>query len=370
MKRLRVAIVGTGGIAKAHMAAFKTNQDRVEVVAAVDVMPENLKKFSDEYGIQHRYDDMQAMLDEEKPDLVHIATPPGVHYELCVQALRGGAHVVCEKPWVASLDEVDRLQAVERETGLTCSVIFQWRFGSGAQHLKRLMDNRDLGRPMLGICNTLWYRTHAYYEVPWRGKWDTELGGVTMGHGIHAMDMFLWLMGEWVDVSAIMGTVDRNIEVEDLSLAHVRFSSGALGAIINSVLSPKQTSYVRFDFQKATVELEHLYRHKNEHWRYSIPEGSTDQENLERWQNLGPDVEGSHDAELAHILDALERGEAPLTTGAQARNTVEFLTSLYKSALTRQPVARGSITPDDPFYYHVYGAVKPARDLRLTAPGI
>jgi hypothetical protein len=80
---------------------------------------------------------------------------------------------------------------------------------------------------------------------------------------------------------------------------------------------------------------------------------------------MGEDVQGGHSAQLKHTLDAIERGEAPLTSGAQARSTVEFLTALYKSALTRQPITRGSITPDDPFYYHVYGASKPTRDLRL-----
>lgn len=368
MKPFRAAIVGTGAIAKSHIAALRHEQERVEVVAAVDVTPQNLKTFCEENGISDGYADMKTMLDEQKPNLVHICTPPGTHFELSVQALRSGAHVLCEKPLVASLDEVDRLQAVERETGLTCSTVFQWRFGSGAQHLKRLMDQRELGRPLVGICNTTWYRDNAYYQVPWRGKWDTELGGVSMGHGIHAMDMFLWMLGDWIEVNAMIGTLDRNIEVEDVSMAQVRFGNGALGSIVNSVLSPRQVSYVRFDFQRATVELEHLYSHSNSNWRFSIPENAPYQDELTRWQDIGEDVQSSHTAQLTHILDALEQGHAPLTTGKQARNIVEFLTSLYKSALTHQAVHCGSIGEDDPFYYHLYGAAKPSRDLRLSSP--
>jgi len=359
MTPLRTAIIGTGAIAKGHITALRHESQRTEVVSAVDIVPEVLNRFCDEHGISSRYTDAQTMLAEQKPDLVHICTPPGTHYELCVQALRSGAHVLCEKPLVASLDEVDRLQAVERESGRTLSVIFQWRYGAGAQHLKRLIERGELGRPLVGICNTTWYRTHAYYEVPWRGKWDTELGGVSMGHGIHAMDMFLWLLGDWVEVNAIVGTIDRNIEVEDVSMAHVRFANGALGSIVNSVLSPREVSYVRFDFQRATVELEHLYSHSNKHWRFSIPDGSGLDADLLRWQAIEGDAPGSHTTQLTHLLDSLERGEAPLTSGPQARATIEFLTSLYKSALTRQPVQRGSIGEGDPFYYHVYGAEKP-----------
>jgi predicted dehydrogenase len=179
------------------------------------------------------------------------------------------------------------------------------------------------------------------------------------------MDFFLWLMGDWAEVSAMIGTLDRSMEVEDVSMAHVRFVNGAFGSIVNSVLSPREVSYLRFDFQRATVELEHLYRHSNENWRYSVPNNMGFDEQLTRWQDMGENVHSNHEAQLGHLLDDLAAGRRHLTSGAQARNTVEFITALYKSGLTRQPVERGSIHADDPYYYHVYGATKPARDLRL-----
>ena len=361
MDSFRATIVGTGNIAKAHVTALREQAHRVEIVAGVDVSAENLQRFCTEHNIPHIYTDYQKMLDEQKPNLVHICTPPNTHAELCILALQSGAHVICEKPLVASLDEVDRIQQTEQETGMNCSTIFQWRFGSGSQHFKRLIDSGELGRLLLGICNTTWYRTHAYYEVPWRGKWDTEMGGVSMGHGIHAMDLFLWLMGDWVEVNAMMATLDRNIEIEDVSMAHVRFDSGAMGSIVNSVLSPREASYLRFDFQKATVELDHIYKHTNENWRFSIPVNSGYDDDLKRWQTIGENIMSNHAIQIKHTLDDLAAGKAPLTSGKQARNTVEFITSLYKSGLTRQPVQQGSITPDDPFYTHVYGAEKPAR---------
>src|SRR5579859_7320327 len=82
MKQLRAAIVGTGGIAKAHIEALRHEQARVELVAAVDVAPERLNAFCDTYAIPHRYTDVRQMLDEQRPNLVHICTPPSTHFEL------------------------------------------------------------------------------------------------------------------------------------------------------------------------------------------------------------------------------------------------------------------------------------------------
>jgi predicted dehydrogenase len=356
---VRAAIVGTGLIANAHMAAARQAGGRVRVVAAVDVDRSRLDEFRARYDIARGYDDARAMLAAEKPDLVQICTPPALHAELSVACLEAGAWVLCEKPLAASLAELDRILAAEERTGRYCSSVFQWRFGSGAQHLKRLIDSNALGRPLVGVCQTTWYRGEAYYRVPWRGKWATELGGPTMIHGIHAMDLFLWLLGDWQVVAAMIGTLDRDVEVEDVSLANVRFENGALVSIVNSVLSPRQETYLRWDFQKATVELRGLYSYTNEDWRYSIPEGSPDGDLLSRWRTIPTDVPSSHPTQLAALLDDMERGERALTSGPEARRTIEFISCLYKSAMNGRPVERGSLAPDDPFYQRVSGSGSP-----------
>ena len=254
-----------------------------------------------------------------------------------------------------SLRELDTIAQAETETGGFCSSVYQWRFGAGAQHLKRLIEAGDLGRALVGVCQTVWYRDHAYYAVPWRGGWETEGGGCTMGHGIHAIDLFLWTFGPWAEVSAMIGTLDHKIEVEDASLATVRFESGALGSVVTSVVSPRQESYLRLDFQKATVELKHLYDYRNEHWTFSGL-GGAEGEDVQSWRTMPPDAPTLHHAQTSHLLDCLETGERPLTSGAGARETLEFIASLYKSALTGERVTRGSVRPGDPFYDAMNGS--------------
>src|SRR5205814_3895037 len=193
-----------------------------------------------------RYTDATKMLAEQRPELVHICTPPGLHCKLSIQSMEAGAWVLCEKPICASLAELDRLADAEKRTGKFVSSVFQMRFGSAAQHLRKLMKENALGKPLVGLCNTTWYRSHEYYAVPWRGKWSTELGGPTMIHGIHVMDLFLYLLGDWQEVRAMIGTLDRKINVEDVSMAMVRFENGVMGSIVNSILCPRQETHLRF----------------------------------------------------------------------------------------------------------------------------
>jgi predicted dehydrogenase len=354
MNPIKVAIVGTGSIANAHLDGLKSVGDRVRLVAGVDTDAKRVAAFCAEKNIPRSYTDVAAMLAAERPDLVHICTPPGSHCDISVQCLDGGAWVLCEKPLCASLAELDRLAAAEQRTGKYCSCVFQWRFGSAGQHVKKLVEANAMGRPLVGLCNTTWYRGLAYYAVPWRGKWATELGGPTMGHGIHAMDFFLWVMGDWREVRAMMGTLDRKIEVEDVSMALVRFENRAMGSIVNSVLSPREESYVRFDCQEATVEVKHLYGYANENWQFTaIPDVTA--EKLNGWKSMPANVPCAHGPQIAALLDSFAKNERPLVSGHEARRTIEFLTALYKSAITGQPVTRGSIRPGDPFYEKIHG---------------
>ncbi len=354
----RLAIIGTGKSVGNHLNAIRAMGERVKLVAAVDLNPESVRAVSEANDIPHWYTDAAAMLKAEKPTLVHIVTPPAAHKSLSIMALEAGAWVFCEKPLCASLAEFDEITRAEERTGRYVSTVFQWRFGSAGKHLKHLIEKGVLGKPLVGVCHTLWYRPQEYYNVPWRGKWNTEMGGPTMTLGIHLSDFFLWLMGDWCELMAMTGTLDREIEVEDVSTALVRFASGAVGTIVNSALSPRQETHLRLDFKKATVELKALYRYNNRNWEFSLPEGVDDPALIAAWHELSLDVTSNHEAQLNELLDCMERGERPPVSGDDARRILEWSASLYKSAFTGKQVIRGEITPDDPFYYAMNGSFK------------
>ena len=355
MSKIRAAIIGTGGIARQHVRGLRAHSNRTELVAVVDIDHARAAAFAAEHGVPSVFTDAARCLTEIKPDLVHICTPPGLHARLAVMAMEAGANVLCEKPLCASLAEVDLIQAAAKRANRFCASVFQFRHGSSVAHFRAAMAANTLGRPLVAVCHTLWYRNAAYYEVPWRGKWSNELGGPTVGHGIHAMDQLLYLLGDWRQLRAIARTLDRPIEVEDVSAALVDFENGCVASIVNSILSPRQETYLRMDFQLATVELRHLYGYGNDNWRFSVPEGASP-DPIKALSSLPPNVSADHTAQIGAILDDIANGTVPVTAGIEARRTIELLTAIYKSSFTGRPVDRGSIVVGDPFYSRFNGA--------------
>ncbi|PPK92078.1 putative dehydrogenase [Kineococcus xinjiangensis] len=350
---LRVVVVGAGAIAEGgHLPALRDAGD-TEVVAIVDVDADRARGLAERWGVPASGTDLAAVLREQRPHLVCVCTPPGAHRDAVTAALDAGAWVWCEKPPALSLAEYDEMAAHEREGGPYVSYVFQQRSGSASHALRRQIALGELGRPLVAVCHTLWFRDEEYYAVPWRGRWDTEGGGPSMGHGIHQMDLMLWLLGDWSEVSAATGTLDRDVETEDVSMAVVRFESGAMASVVNSVLSPRQESYLRFDFSDATVEVSHLYGHGNDDWTWTpaphVPAGRTAD-----WRPAG-DEPSSHTAALRDVLDSLRKGVRPPGSGHDGRRSLELVAGLYQSAAQGRPVRRAELVAGNPFYAAMHG---------------
>ncbi|MDT0342648.1 Gfo/Idh/MocA family protein [Streptomyces litchfieldiae] len=354
----RAAIIGSGGIAHAHAQALTDLPDRVRLVAIAEIDPSRASAFSQRFSVPRVYSTAESLFANEELDLVHICTPPQTHAPLAMAALRAGVPALVEKPTALSLAEMDRLAAVQAETGTPVLTVFQHRYGAAALRLRRLLRAGTLGRPLTATCETLWYRTDDYFDVPWRGRWDVEGGGPTMGHGIHQFDLLLSVLGPWSHVSAFADRLARPTDTEDVSVALARFESGALATIINSVVSPRETSRLRFDFEHATVELEHLYGYREKHWRFTPAPGHEQLADL--WTAVdGADVESGHRLQIEAILDALGNDAEPGVSLAEARRTMEFAAATYASAFRGRPIAAGELSGDDPFTRSMDGGAVP-----------
>jgi len=348
---IRVAIVGTGGIARVHAAALGSG---AVLAAAADVDAGRLAGFAGEFGVAATYGRLDDLLRAARPDLVHICTPPYLHREQALACLRAGVSVLAEKPPVISLREFDEVAAAEGAAGPWFASVYQHRFGAGQRRLKGLVADGVLGRPLVAVCHTTWFRDQAYFDVPWRGRWETEGGGPTMGHGIHQMDMLLDVLGDWAEVRAIARRQERRTRTEDLSLAHVTFASGAVASVVNSVLSPREESYLRFDFERASVEVTHLYGYADDDWRTTAAPGfRLPHAPAERGAPSG------HRAQFADVLACLAAGRRPPVGPGESRRTLALVAGIYAAAFTGLPVTPADLGPGSPFYERMDGGKVP-----------
>jgi predicted dehydrogenase len=355
MAQITVAILGTGSIARTHAEALGSLANQVRVVAAADTDPGRLDEFCSRYRIAARHGSLAELLQAGPPDLVHLCTPPGGHAAQALCCLRAGSSVLVERPPALSLADLQQMAAAESPDGPWLATVFQHRFGSGARRLRAMIDGGVLGRPLLAICHTAWFRDQAYFDVDWRGRWDTEGGGPTMGHGIHQMDLLSYLLGDWAEVSALARRQARQMETEDLSLAHVTFTSGAVASVVNSVLSPREESYLRFDFERATVELNHLYGYGDGDWRIT-PAPGHEAGVTAAWAGGERGMPSGHRAQFAAVLRSLRDRTAPPVTSADALRTMRLVAGIYASAFGGRPVRPADLGPDSPFYERMNGS--------------
>lgn len=351
-----VAIVGTGVIAGFHAQALAAQDGRARIVAATDVDAAALAAYRSKWSVPAVYPTLDELLANEEPDLATLCTPPGLHAAQAVACLSRGVSVLCEKPPVLSLAELDEVASAA--TVASFATVFQHRFGSGATRLRGLVGDPRLGRPTTAVCHTLWFRPDEYFAVPWRGSWEVEGGGPTMGHGIHQFDLLLSVLGEWREVVAVAARQAKPTATEDLSCAVVTFANGAVATVVNSVVSPREQSYLRFDFEHATVELDHVYGYTDENWRVTAAPGH--EAAVDSAWAAGPaGTPSGHTAQFAAVLSALEAGTPPPVTLDDTRMTVELIAAVYASAFTGDRVRRGDLGPDSPFYHRMNGSGAP-----------
>ncbi|MFT4028343.1 MAG: Gfo/Idh/MocA family oxidoreductase [Protaetiibacter sp.] len=361
--RARIALIGAGGIgAAAHLPAIEALADEVELVAIVDPDEARRSAAGERFGCSALHADATTMLAEVAPDIAVVATPPHLHEPLAIEALRAGSWVYCEKPLTGSLASADLIAAAEAETGNWCVTVSQFRYSGGSQQVERALRSGRWGRPLVGISHTNWYRGPEYWDAPWRGRFATEFGGSTTTQAYHAVDLLLWLMGgDWQSVSGVAETVSRPIEVEDASVASVRFASGAVASVVSTVVSHDPVTRLEVIAERANIRLDTLYLPLLEEWSVStIGEGDHAQL-VEGWADDEPAMlVNAHRAQLAELVAGWRAGERPQLTTVESRATLEFLAALYKSSAEGREVRRGEIVEGDPFY-EALDAAGPAR---------
>jgi predicted dehydrogenase len=335
----RVAVVGLG-VGRRHIAeGYSQYPDKFEVVGLCDLNTELMDRVGDEFGIARRTTRYEEALSMPEVDIVDICTPPAIHLAQIVAAFEAGKDIICEKPLVGSLADMDTVIAAEQASKSRLMPIFQYRFGNGFARAKHLVDSGIAGRAYTATVETAWRRSAEYYAVPWRGRYATELGGTLLNHAIHSHDLMTHMLGPVASVFCRTATRVHAIEVEDCASASLRMESGALVNLSATVGSQDSISRLRFHFENLTFE-SCLKPHApgDDPWQIIAKDADVQQrvdEALKDWTFVPSRFAG----QLLSFHAAITQGrEFPVTT-TDARRALELVTALYYSAQTGADVS-------------------------------
>lgn len=241
-KILRAALIGCGTVAEVHLTALDENEN-AEICALCDIEKKNAEAAMLRHSLKCRiYTDYIQMLNEVRPDIVHICTPHYLHSEMACAALQRNINVFLEKPAAMTLEQLQELKAAEKKSKAKLCVCFQNRFNPSTVRAQQLIGK--YGPITQGFGCVRWKRDIPYYtESPWRGKWATEGGGVMINQAIHTLDLLIQFMG---DVDSVTATCSNHhlkdiIEVEDTCEAMIDFKNGSRGLFYASTAALKDS---------------------------------------------------------------------------------------------------------------------------------
>ncbi len=342
-RTLRVGIIGCGKIARTHAEAVGVTPG-ASLVAFCDAELARAQAFATEMSIEAATDSLDDFFAKGELDAALICTPHPVHEKLVVACAQAGVNVLCEKPIAIRLEEADRMIAATDEAGVAFGVIFQRRFWPAAQRIRRAIDAGELGKLTFGSASSLLWRPEAYFKSdPWRGKWETEGGGVMMNQAVHTIDLLQWFMGPAAEVYGRIATLRHGdyIDVEDTVAATVVFESGALGTI-----EALTTVEPDFGFRVAVHgdngatasvhEIPEGTQGVNDIWSFGT--GAIDRAAWAEAEQGRAGFPEFHQLQIAEFLNAIRAGRQPAVTGRDARNSLAIILGIYESSRTGRPI--------------------------------
>jgi predicted dehydrogenase len=326
---LRVAIVGCGNIAHAHIPAIQ-GAAGVEVAGLYDADRTRAEVIAAQFGIGVVYDDWSAVLRDSAVDIVGLLLPHQLHGRFGVEALTAGKHVMCEKPLAVTLAECDALIATAERSQRALMPCHTRLFEPVVPYLRDLLDRGVLGP--LYLAQTCGVEPPSTPGVrPWLGSQPGD--GVLMAQAVHAAYLLRHLVGPVVEVSCFHGQVKVvDLVADDTSVVLLRFASGAVAemtATFGQRIGPHEigtTLYGRDGWatfpaggRRLTIAAEHLF--------------GDDQPHL-----IEPAAPPNFQAMWSAFAAALATGQPPPVTGADGRAAVAIILAAYRSAASGQPV--------------------------------
>ncbi len=319
---MNIAIIGCGAIAPIHIGAINKCK-YTNLYCVCDNNKNRADDFSRDYNIK-KYYDFDEVLNDTKVDAVHICTPHYLHYEMIKKSVEHGKIVVCEKPLTMLPSEYEELIKSCKDAKIY--PILQNRFNNSIVTMKKYVEREKLGKLKCVKGILTWIRDEEYYaQDAWRGKINTEGGGVLINQALHTLDMMSYFAGEakTADASKSNKSLKNIIEVEDTLEARILYSNDAIGVFYATngygIDVPMQFEVV---FENGHFEYYHGKLYYND--KYITKDKECD---------YGKKVWGEgHTKIINNIYGSLKKNKSPQITLTDTEQTMRTLFAIYKSA--------------------------------------
>ncbi|MBE5869127.1 MAG: Gfo/Idh/MocA family oxidoreductase [Lachnospiraceae bacterium] len=330
MKKIRLGLIGCGGMMKNHISGVNYLKDKVELTAVCDIIRERAEDVASVLDNPYITTDYKDMV--EYVDAVLVALPHDLHYECGVFFARHKKHVLMEKPLCNSEEECQTLINVCEEEGVVLMCAYPVRFWPGINKLKAMVDSGEYGKV---IMMSIWTEQ---LTICAEGGWGNSArlgGGQFFSHGCHYVDIMLWFLGNPVKGMHFGTRVGTPwLMKEGTSAATIQFESGAIG--YHAATWGARGTKMGYDFQihteKAMLEYDHyagevrVYNDEVEHKPGEADEGHGKYEVVWRRER---EMSKETEYEISHFVDCINDGTKPLTDGYSTLQGLRVIWAMY-----------------------------------------
>lgn len=351
MDKLKIGVIGVGGISNEHIQAYRKNP-HVELYAFCDINENQLESMGEKYGVSRRYTDKDVMLRElPELDAVSVCTWNSAHAPCAIAALNAGKHVLCEKPMATSAAEARAMLEAAEKNGRLLMIGFVRRYGNDCKILKDFIKEDYFG--------DIYYAKATYLRRNgnpggWFGDKSRSAGGPLIDLGVHVIDLTRYLMGNPKPVSVYGATFRKllnrpNIksekaynsvsagkkdicDVEDLASAMIRYDNGAVLQIEASfsLNIKKDEGKIQLFGSKGGAKLDpelEMYTEVNDYLA-----------DVSLAMPTGLSFDGLFANEVNHFVDCVRDGVPCQSPAADGVEIMRILDAVYESARTGHEV--------------------------------
>ncbi len=318
--RVRVAVVGAGGMANRVHYPSLASLDDVQIAGICDLDTSRMSSTADKYEIENRYTDYRRMVEEVAPDAIYVIGQPHYMYDIWVWSLQHGLNLYIEKPMGLTIHQARMLAGLAEKHGCITQVSFQRRTSPMVVKLRDECLKR--GPIVHAICRFYKNSIQPY----------TEARDHMFDDGVHAIDTLRWMCGGQV---VNIQSVTKQVLVPDINFisAMLEFDNGATGFMINSWTSGRRIFSVEMHSPGICAEAEHEAK------GYLYADGDTKGVEYDTREVAGSDelyVYGGFQAKHREFVDCLKSGQQPASHFADALKTMEVAERILAMSLLKE----------------------------------